>query len=39
MLFVFGKTGSRERKFLNFKKSSKTFALDTKAISNYMYLL
>ena len=39
MIFVLGKTGSRERKLLNLKKSSKTFTKDTKAISNYIYLL
>ena len=39
MLFVLLKTGSREWKLLNFKRSSKTFTQDTKAISNYIYLL
>ena len=39
MIFVLGKTVSRERKLLNFKKSSKTFTNDTKAISDYIYLL
>ena len=34
MIFLLGKTGSRERKLLNFKRSSKTFTQDTKAISN-----
>ena len=39
MLLVLGKIGSREAKLLNFKRSSKTFTQDTKAISNYIYLL
>ena len=39
MLFVLLKTGWREWKLLNFKRSSKTFTQDTKAISNYIYLL
>ena len=39
MLFVLGKTGSRETKLLNFKRSSKTFTQHAKAISNYIYLL
>ena len=39
MIFVLTGTGSRERKLLNFKTSSKTFTEDTKAISNYIYLL
>ena len=39
MIFVLRGTGSRERKLLNFKTSSKTFTQDTKAISNYIYLL
>ena len=39
MLFLIGETGSRERKSLNFKKSTKTFTQDTKDISNYIYLL
>ena len=39
MLFLIGKTGSRERKLLNFKRSSKTFTQDTKDISNYIHLL
>ena len=39
MIFLLVKTGSRERKLLNFKRSSKTFTQDTKAISNYIYLL
>ena len=37
MIFVLGKIGSRERKLLNFKRSSKIFTQDTKAISNYIY--
>ena len=39
MIFVLRGTGSRERKLLDFKTSSKTFPQDTKAISNYIYLL
>ena len=39
MILVLGKTGSRERKLLKFKKSSKTFTQDTKPISNYINLL
>ena len=39
MIFLLGKTGSRERKSLNFKRSSKTFTQDTKATSNYIYRL
>ena len=39
MIFLLGKTGSREKRLLNFKRSSKTFTLDTKAISNYIYLM
>ena len=39
MIFLLGKTGSRERKSLNFKRSSKTFTQDTKPISNYISLL
>ena len=39
MIFVLTGTGSRERKLLNFKTSSKTFTENTKAISNYIYLL
>ena len=39
MLFVFRKTRSRERKLPNFKRPSKTFTEDAKAISNYIYLL
>ena len=39
MIFVLGKTGSRERKLLNFKKSSKTLTQDANAISYYTYLL
>ena len=35
MIVVFGGTGSRERKLLKFKWSSKISAQDTKAISNY----
>ena len=35
MLFVLGKIGSREAKVLNFKKSTKTFSQDRKAIPNY----
>ena len=36
MLFLIGKTESRERKSLNFKRSRNTFTQDTKAISNYI---
>ena len=39
ILFVFRKTGSRERKLLNFKRPSKNFTEDAKTISNYIYLL
>ena len=39
MLLLIGKTGSRERKSLNFKRSTKTFTQDKKDISNYIYLL
>ena len=39
LIFFSEKTGSRERKSLNFKRSSKTFPQDTKARSNYIYLL
>ena len=39
MIFLLGKTGSRERKLLNLKTSSKTFTQNTKAISNYIYVL
>ena len=39
MLFVLAKTGSRERKLLNFKRSSKSFTQNTKPISNYIYPL
>ena len=39
MLFMLRKTGPRERKLLNFKRSSETFTQDTKAISNYIYVL
>ena len=39
MLFVLAKTGSRERKFPNFKRSSKSFTQDTKPILNYIYPL
>ena len=39
MIFVLGKTGSRERKSFNFKKSSKTHNQDPEAISYYTYLL
>ena len=39
IIFVLRGTGSRERKLLNFETSSKTFTQDTKAISNYIYLL
>ena len=34
MIFVLEKTGSRDRKLLNFKISGKTFTQDSKAISN-----
>ena len=37
MIFVLEKTGSRDRKLLNFKRSSKTFPQDTKAIWNSIY--
>ena len=37
MLFLKGKTRSRERKSLNFKRSTKTFIHDTKDISNYIF--
>ena len=37
MIFFLGKTGSRERNLLNWKRSSKTFTQDTKAISNSIY--
>ena len=39
MIFVLRGTGSRERKLLDFRTSGKTFPQDTKAISNYIYLL
>ena len=39
IILVLGKTGSRERKLLDFKKSSKTFTQDTKPISSYIYIL
>ena len=39
IIFVLRGTGSRERKLLNFETSSKTLTQDTKAISNYIYLL
>ena len=39
MTFVLGGTGSREMRFLNFKRSRKTFNQDIKATSNYIYLL
>ena len=39
MLFILGKIGSKETKLLNFKRSTKTFSQDIKAISNYIYLL
>ena len=39
MLFVLGKTGSKEKKLLNFKRSSKTFTQHTKATWNDVYLL
>ena len=39
LIFFSEETGSRERKSLNFKRSSKTFPKDTKARSNYIYLL
>ena len=39
MVFMLRKTGPRERKLLNFKRSSETFTQDTKAISNYIYVL
>ena len=35
MIFILGRTGSRERKLLKFKWSTKTFTQDTKAILNY----
>ena len=39
MIFVLGGTGLKERKLFNFKTSTKHFTEDTKAISNYIYLL
>ena len=39
MIFVLEGTGSKERKLLNCKSSTKNFTEDTKAISNYIYLL
>ena len=39
MVFILDRTGSRERKLLKFKRSTKTFTQDTKAISNYIYPL
>ena len=38
-IFVLAGTGRTERKLLNFKRSSKTFTQDKKAISNGIYLL
>ena len=38
-IFILGWTWSRERKLLQFKRSTKTFTQDTKAISNYIYPL
>ena len=38
MPFFLGKVGSRETKLLNFKRSTKTFTQDTKAIWNYIYI-
>ena len=37
MIFVLGKTGSRDRKLINLKRCCKTFTQDTKAISNSIY--
>ena len=39
IIFLLAKTGSKERKSLNLKRSSKTFNQYTKAISNYIYRL
>ena len=39
LIFFLEKTGSRERKSLNFKRPSKTFNQDIKPISNYIYPL
>ena len=39
MLFLIGKTGSREKKSLKSKRSTKTFTQDTKDISNYIYFV
>ena len=39
MIFVLEKTGSRDRKLLNFKISGKTCTQDSKAISNSIYPL
>ena len=38
-IFVLGGTGSTEGKLLHFKSSTKNYTEDTKAISNYIYLL
>ena len=38
LIFLLGKTGSRERKSLNFKRPSKTLRQDKNAISNYIYI-
>ena len=35
MVFILDRTGSREKKLLKFKRSTKTFTQDTKAILNY----
>ena len=39
MIFVLRRPWSRAKKLLIFKSSSKTFTKNTKAISNYIYLL
>ena len=39
MIFVLGKTEWKEWKLLNFKRSSKIFTMNTKAISNYRYVM
>ena len=38
MIFDFLGIGLMEKNMLNFKRSSKTFTQNTKAISNYIYL-
>ena len=39
MIFVLGRPWSREKKLLIFKSSSKTFTQNTKARTNYIYVL